>query len=642
MKYRAFSILTLLALLLVSVVPLAAQDDTAEGFPLTVTDGLGRELTFEEPPERIVTYYNDSFGMLATLGVMPVAQSVNPEMLSDPIYFGEAGMDIPTITYDDGPDLEEVAAAEPDLVLVFSEEEVQALEGIAPAFVTPDPTNLEELYDAVRLYGELLGLEGEAEEVITTFDDRLSAYQVLASADLSVLKLGVMGENSFWVSTLDDPLCQVLNTLADCGWESPMETEFWGYEGTAESVLNLNPDVIILNNWTDNDYDAVTEQLNDNPLWGELDAVQNERVLSTPGYDNPIASSLPALQKFLDIYMPLLYPEALPDGPLTNEQVQEILAEQEADESTSDTGFPVTVVDGDGEELTFETAPERIVCLDNKCVEDMAFIGVMPYAVGAPNPYNIANDPVNFGAAAADLIQISSSDGGPNFEQVAAAEPDLIVGWSELRPSAEGIAPFFSLIYGDGTLEGAFRDTRALAAMLGRSEEVEEKIANLTTRIDAYDELIPDDTSILITFTDGDLRQFWLPTQEGFGACWVELIAECASIGEAEFSTGGYGDYEALLALDPDVIVLQDFAQDPEAMTETLNTLDENALWRELSAVKNDKIFVTTPTTSRFTSPQGASNALEYLIPRIFPDIFPDGPLTDEQVQEILTEAETE
>lgn len=303
----------------------ANAEMSADGFPRTITDGAGRELTFEEPPERIVTYYNDSFGMLANLGVMPVAQSVNPEMLSDPIYFGEAGESIPTISYDDGPDLEEVAAAEPDLVLVISEEEAQSLEGIAPAFVTPDASNLEELYAAVRLYGDLLGREAEANNVIGNFQDRLTAYQAITSGDFSVLKLGVMDENSFWISTLDDPLCQVMNTIVQCPWETPIDTEYWGYEGTAEVVLSLNPDVIILNNWTNNDYETVSGQLEENPLWGELTAVQNERVLSTPGYDNPIASSLPALQKFLDVYMPLLFPDVL-DGPLTDEQVQEILA----------------------------------------------------------------------------------------------------------------------------------------------------------------------------------------------------------------------------------------------------------------------------------------------------------------------------
>lgn len=298
---------------------------SAEGFPRTITDGAGRELTFEKPPERIVTYYNDSFGMLATLGVMPVAQSVNPEMLTDPIYFGEAGASIPTIGYTDAPDLEDVAAARPDLVLVYSLEEAQALEGIAPAFVTPNPATLEELYASVRLYGELLGLEDEAEAVVQRFQDRLNAYAKAneANAEQTILKLARY-EGQFSVATRADPVCQMLNVVATCDWEPSAPDEGWGYDTSIEGVLALNPDIIIFNNWTDQSFAEALAEVEADPLWNELSAVQNGRVYSTPGYDNPIASSLPAAQKVLDTYMPKMFPDIFP-AALTEEQVQEIL-----------------------------------------------------------------------------------------------------------------------------------------------------------------------------------------------------------------------------------------------------------------------------------------------------------------------------
>jgi iron complex transport system substrate-binding protein len=294
-------------------------------YPRTIIDGAGRELVLEKRPERLVTYYNESFGMLATLGVMPVAQSVNPEMLVDPIYFGEAGADITTIPYTDAPDLEAVVAAKPDLVFVYSEEEAQALEGLATAFVTPDPATLEELYDAVRLYGQVLGKEAKAEAAITAFQNRFAAYQQLAPKDVSVLKLGAMDEGVFYVSTIDDLICQMLNTLARCDWQKAKPDEYWGYETTLEGVLALNPDVILLNNWTSVSREAMLGSVTAEPLWNELKAVQTERVMGTPGYENPIASSLPAAQKFLDVYLPLIYPDVFPEA-LTDKQVQDILS----------------------------------------------------------------------------------------------------------------------------------------------------------------------------------------------------------------------------------------------------------------------------------------------------------------------------
>ncbi len=304
----------------------ASSDASVADFPVTITDGAGRELTFEQSPERVVALYNGNFGRMASLGVRPVATLANEEMLSDPIYF-EDGESIPSVRAPDGEiDLEAVAAADPDLILAFSLEEAQSMEALAPVYIPQEFDSLDGLYTETRNLARILGIQERAEEIISAFQDRLAAYQELTAGGFSVLMLGVMGDNSVWIHTLDDPMCGILDTMARCPWETPFETEFAGYEGTIEAVLDMNPDVIILNNWTDSSDEAVVQELESNPLWQELDAVQNERILSTPGYDNPISSSLPATQKFLDIYMPLLFPDIL-DGPLTDEEVQEILAE---------------------------------------------------------------------------------------------------------------------------------------------------------------------------------------------------------------------------------------------------------------------------------------------------------------------------
>ena len=323
MTKQTFVLISFFAVLFLFTNALAQFSD----YPRTVIDGAGRELVLESRPERLVTYYNDSFGMLATLGVMPVAQSVNPEILVDPIYFGEAGANITTIPYADSPDLEAVVAAEPDLVFVNSEEEAQALEGLATAFVTPDPATLEELYDAVRLYGRVLCKEAEAEAAVTAFQNRLNAYAKAntANAETTILKLASY-EGEFSVATTGDPVCQMLEVVARCPWQSASPDEGWGYETSIEGVLELDPDILIFNNWTDKSDEEIFAEVNANPLWNELAAVQNGKVFSTPGYDNPIASSLPAARKVLDTYMPKMFPEVFPEA-LTDEQVQEILTE---------------------------------------------------------------------------------------------------------------------------------------------------------------------------------------------------------------------------------------------------------------------------------------------------------------------------
>jgi ABC-type Fe3+-hydroxamate transport system substrate-binding protein len=130
---------------------------------------------------------------------------------------------------------------------------------------------------------------------------------------------------------VNDPICQILNQVARCDYKDPKgETAYWSYEASIETVLAANPDVILLNNWwgegTLSDAELL-KKMEELPLWGEINAVKNNRVLMPmEGYSNPIASSLPAAQKFLDVYMPALYPQVFPQA-LTDEQVKEILSQ---------------------------------------------------------------------------------------------------------------------------------------------------------------------------------------------------------------------------------------------------------------------------------------------------------------------------
>ncbi|MEM8531381.1 MAG: ABC transporter substrate-binding protein [Chloroflexota bacterium] len=314
-----------------------------------------------------------------------------------------------------------------------------------------------------------------------------------------------------------------------------------------------------------------------------------------------------------------------------SEETTDEAAAPESPAAASTTDFPVTVTDGDGGEHTFDAPPERVVCLIVACIENLAFLDVLPYAIDS-SIYLIVIDPANFGEAGADVVQLPSGSDGPDFEAIAVAEPDLIIGGPDARPSTENIAPLYVPLFNpEATLEGAYHDVRMLATILGREAEAEEKLTALTDRIEAYDQLIPDDISIMVTFTL-DLSELRLPGEDEFAYCWIDLIADCAASEIAGNST-----LEALLAVNPDKLVFIDLLDTGQTENQ-LAQLAENPLWQELSAFQNNEIYVATPSTSRFTSPQAANGALEQLVPCLFPDIFPNGSPTDEEVQEILTQ----
>lgn len=330
MKRLIFALASMCMVIGIAVAGGRSEPDTdgvAAG-AVTVIDGLGRSLTFDEAPQRVVALFNGNFGTMATLGVRPVATLANDSMLVDPRYF-ENGETIPSVRAPDGGiDLEAVAAANPDLIIVFGQERVAAMQSIAPVYVPLDTTTIEGLYAETRQLAAILGVPDRAETAIAAFQNRLAAYRAASPRNVSVMVTAPEEDNfgSLWLRTVASPDCRLLNEIALCNWADPTGGEAWGYQTTPETLLALNPDYIYYWNDWDGTQRELVSFLRQDPLWAELDAVRNERILHVAGYSNPIASSLIAATQLIDVFAPLLYTDIFPNGPLTDVQVQEILA----------------------------------------------------------------------------------------------------------------------------------------------------------------------------------------------------------------------------------------------------------------------------------------------------------------------------
>jgi iron complex transport system substrate-binding protein len=302
--------------------------------PITVTDSLGRSLAFDRPPERVVALYNDAYGQLATLGIRPVGVLVNPEMTADGTYFLPDATTIPSVAGADSFDAEAIAALDPDLIIAWGPEEVAALEGIAPVYATAGIATFDDTKADLLRLGTLFGVADVAQDRIAAFEARLAAYAaIVGSRDTTILKLGASDGGRFEPATINDPVCGVLfNAVGTCDWPDPSgatgAAASWSYETGIETIVQMNPDVIVLNNWSSMTTADLLASLNQNPLWAELDAVRNGRVVFLEDYSNPIASSVAAAVKTLDLLVPAIYPDLFPTGPLTEDQVAAALAQE--------------------------------------------------------------------------------------------------------------------------------------------------------------------------------------------------------------------------------------------------------------------------------------------------------------------------
>lgn len=295
-------------------------------------------------------------------------------------------------------------------------------------------------------------------------------------------------------------------------------------------------------------------------------------------------------------------------------------------------GFPVTVVDTAGHELTVESPPNMVVCLWNGCVSNMAYIGVMPDAV--TEGVILGRHPAYFGEAFDDVIRIPVSENTPDIETLLTLEPDLVVGDTDAYALTKDFVPSYEQNYVTDTLDLFLLDARNFARLFGKEAEVEARLEQLLERAEAYGIASGRSKSIYIGLPDGEDGSVW-SINGGFVTCgFIQPIGQCSATFGDEWQEVSL---EGLLAIDPDVLIVEDHGVEyGEQMRVALSQLEGNALWQELTAVQTNQVHIIERAVSRPVEPLVLELWLDAVMPLAYPDVFPE-PLTDKQVQEILS-----
>ncbi len=307
---------------------------TAEDSPVTATDMLSRTVTLPKPAERIITLYNEPYGQILALGITPVGSFGWPGVPMEAAYTPSGFTIDPSVQKISGadylPDWELIAALKPDLVVGWGLDEAQTAEGIVPFFgmETYSETKSDTVADyekSLRALAILTGREAEAEAAIAAMQDRVAAYEKLAPGGLRVLHLGTGDGQTFLAFNGASFNCGMIDRIADCAIDDLGTGRY--AELTLEGVLAIDPDAILFIGPISDGPETLAAALaatEAQVLWPELRAVKEKHVYYLPIDTRP--DSVLTIGLYLDTIAPLLYPEVFPDGPLTDEQVQEILA----------------------------------------------------------------------------------------------------------------------------------------------------------------------------------------------------------------------------------------------------------------------------------------------------------------------------
>ena len=275
-KMTRASVLVVAAALLAACSSSAGQP-AAEETPetRTVEHAMG---TAQVPvdPQRVVVLDTGELDDALALGVKPVGAvriDVSTDFLS---YLGDQTEGVEMVGSISEPNLEKIAALQPDLILsstVRHEALYEQLNAIAPTVLAPDLGDTWK--ENFRLYAEALGKTDEAEQLLTDFEERAAALgeQLGTGKTLSIVRflpgqIRLYADKSFTGTILTDIGLGV--PTAAVGADTFAEL-------SPEQVTKAEADYLYVSTYGPT-HDTDQAKVVGGPLWKTLDAVRTDDV----------------------------------------------------------------------------------------------------------------------------------------------------------------------------------------------------------------------------------------------------------------------------------------------------------------------------------------------------------------------------
>lgn len=231
------------------------------------------------PPKRIVVLDTGELDSAMTLGVTPVGSVEAVEGLGFPSYL-EGTEEIENVGTIEQPNLEKIAALEPDLILsskLRHEKIYDQLSRIAPTVFTE--TVGVTWKENFGLHAEALNKTGEARRVEKDYRSRIEEFEQAMGDGLGGTEVSVVR-----FTPGDTRIYQKENfigtVLEDAGLPRPPSQdveEFALLNVSAEFIPKMGGDVIFVTVYADEE-DTAKEEITSDPLWQKLEAVQEDRV----------------------------------------------------------------------------------------------------------------------------------------------------------------------------------------------------------------------------------------------------------------------------------------------------------------------------------------------------------------------------
>ncbi len=268
-----------------------------------------------------------------------------------------------------------------------------------------------------------------------------------------------------------------------------------------------------------------------------------------------------------------------------------------------------------GRAVNVPAAPKRIVAMSPSVVELMFAVGATP--VGRPSSADFPE--------AAKVVPNFGTSYQPNYEEIAAMKPDLIIADAVIhKDTVNDIARLGFPVWAVrvNSFDDVTAGLRKLGVISGNPEAGEREAVKLETKLkDILAKKPANSPSVIVVVAGGPTQLFAGLNDSYVGDVLKKLGARNVLSTEPEtFRLPGFSDYsmERIVEKNPDIIL----AISPGRPNITTQAMSASPVFSSLKAVKDNKVYEVDPIVYLQSAGPRVSQILDELSRILYPDVF--------------------
>ena len=233
--------------------------------------------------------------------------------------------------------------------------------------------------------------------------------------------------------------------------------------------------------------------------------------------------------------------------------------------------------------------PKRIVALTPFAANTLAKLGVAPIAIG-----ETLGGGERFSAKLKGVRSLPlAHPNGPNLEQLAALDPDLVFSsqtWAKGNEAMEGLG-IDVVLHDPQSIKGAFADTFKIGTIVGRKHYARDLLQQMKKQVASARKGIKRQPKVMLILGVGRTPFTFLPNSWG-GDIVTKAGGDLLTGGVSSSSGFERISDEVVVAENPDVIIAVPHAnaEDIPSLTDYLRS---NPAWSSTNAARNGRVYIS-------------------------------------------------